>query len=183
MNLDNIWRKANKTHPPIDHLWDKRGNPEVEEKLCLTFMYLVAQITKPGDEEAASEGMLALIQAVRKFDPEKGFLPQTYIARSIQRAVWKVYQKRNKTEGIVSTHGLLNDEELDIEADDFEAEILERAAMEQLLKELPSEQHEQAMVLKADGELVVDIAAILGVSKHRTQQIFKESRQSINLKN
>ena len=79
--------------------WKKRGNIKSAQKLVTSHLRLVAKIAMGYKgyglplNELVSEGNIGLMQAVKKFDPEKGFRLATYamwwIKASIQEYVLK----------------------------------------------------------------------------------------------
>ena len=79
--------------------WKKRGNIKSAQKLVTSHLRLVAKIATGYKgyglpfNELVSEGNIGLMQAVKKFDPEKGFRLATYamwwIRASIQEYVLK----------------------------------------------------------------------------------------------
>ena len=126
--------------------------------------------------EAVQAGRIALWQALRRYDPQRGYAFSTYAVPAIARAIWRaVAQAQPRAQEVLTPHPPQAAPDLD---EVVESSLLHRA-LHRLLRRLPRPLYEVIVARYGlNGEPPQTFAAIgrtLGVTRQRAHQLHIEA--------
>jgi len=154
------------------------GDSEAMEEICLRFTGLIKKYAfqphiRPIAEEAQSQGWLALVQGIRKYDEGSGIPFAGYMESQVKYAVWNLFKReRRRWEQEIQLEGeqeedgfaLLTQLSAGIDVA-FEVEIRWLSTeLTRAVATLPSKQAEVIMRTVVEGEALTKVAAELGIT-------------------
>ena len=165
----------------------QQGEESAFEEICGRFTGLVKKYAiqphlRPLGEEAEAEAWLAVVKAVKSYEPDTGVQVAGYIDSQIKYALWNLFKReRRKWEHESAIQAGNSEDGLTIldtlqAADNTEAACEGHWVSEVLLRALatlPERQNQAVVMTLVHGRRLVDAAAQMGVSPqavHKLQQ-------------
>jgi len=154
----------------------QRGDEQALEELCSRFEPLVKRQAafahvRPLGDEVQGEAWLALVQAVRLYDPDSGVPAEGFIASRVRFAVWNLFKRERRrwqSEERLTQAGDDGEEVRDwpAETDTAETAVGEVLGVQltKLLTELPSGQRQMVERVYLQGMTLQQAGRLSGVS-------------------
>lgn len=138
---------------------------------------------KQNIDDYFQEGCIGMMQAIKKFDPTKGFKFSTYAAIWINQTSGEWLKNTSNTVRIPKDHyGKIKHEYVPVDWDiasknDFQEEI-DQFELQDLIKKL-TEKEQRVVNSHLAGETFITISKREGVCKSRAQAIFQEAKDKM----